>query len=195
MNKKILGIVFSIAILAMLVAPVLAKPTNGPNKVAVTVTLSNMQIIGAPEFNPTGNVNHVYFPCQRYQVSIKIEPDGPTLLGTVDIERKLVAVKQPNKGYDPPAGDMKWIFTDYLVFKFDGDDPETGFVGNGKVIIDGATQGTAAPWEKARANGLFQGTGDFEGQTLNVGRHWSEPTGYGTIEWYGYWLKYEAPTL
>ena len=186
MKKKIMMILVSVLTVAMLAVPVIAKPTNGPNKVAVTVTLSNMQIVGGFDVVFTGNVVHLYFPCQRYDVTIEIEPDGPTLYGTLDIERKFVIVLQPHNGYG-----TKMIATDYLVFTFPGDDPDTGFVGNGKVIIDGATLGSAAPWEKARASGMFQGTGDFEGQTLNVGRHWTEPTEYGTIEWTGYWLKYQ----
>ena len=187
MNKKIVILLVTVLAITMLAVPAMAKPTNGPNKVAVTVTLfTPFQLLGPPEPRPTGNVVHVYFPGQRYEVSIKIEPDGPTLDGTVDIERKFVIVLQPHNGYG-----TKMIATDYLVFTFPGDDPDTGFVGNGKVIIDGATLGSAAPWEKARASGMFQGTGDFEGQTLNVGRHWTEPTEYGTIKWTGYWLKYQ----
>ena len=79
----------------------------------------------------------------------------------------------------------KMIIVDYYVFTF-GDG---GFEGNGLVILDGFVPAPPPPasWEQSLARGLFQGTGAFEGQTLNVGHpFWSMP---GPPTWIGYWLK------
>jgi hypothetical protein len=181
MKKKILMLLVSVLALAILTTPVLADPTNGPNKVAVTVTMTrNDSILIDPEPNTevlTGPVAHRH-QTQGFDITIEIT-DGPTLTGTAVVDRKIVAVPQTNKG-------NKVILTDYYVFDF-GDE---GFEGNGKVILDSMPPALPPPGSSL-AYGLFQGTGDFEGQTLNIGHTWAE-FGGTPAPWFGYWLKYQG---
>jgi hypothetical protein len=188
MNKKILMLLVTVLAVTILAVPVMAKPTNG-QKTAVRVIMQRTDTAFPDVVNPTGNVVHLYFARQTYDITIKFDenPDND-LVGTGEFERKMLVVKQPHKkGNDPDAlprpRDTKWIMIDYYEFDF-GDG---GFVGNAKVLIDGGTRLTLAPFAMGMGKGLFHGTGDFEGQTLNVGHHWGEPT--GTITWTGYWLK------
>ena len=188
MNKKILGISFVLVIAALLIAPVFADPTQGPNKKAVTMTQVPTGIVpGGPYM--TGPITHNQFG-GLYDVTIEIK-DGATvestLVGEAVVDRKLVAV--PQKG--SILG--RWIFADYYVITIetvDGGAVVGGFEGNGNLIMDGVNP--AGPgvitWEKARAKGLFHGTGDFEGQTLNFNTPWT-PYGTGDIVWDGYLLK------
>jgi hypothetical protein len=171
MNKKILAIFVSLLVVALLTTPVLAIPTNGPNKVAVTVVFksgSRTDIVDVW----TGPIRHRTFTATWGVVELTIT-DGPTLIGTATAERSTVRV--------PQNGAYKVIFVDYYVFDF-GDG---GFEGNGKVILDGMVPGIG--WDQSLARGLFQGTEAFEGQTLNIGHpFWSMP---GPPTWIGYWLK------
>ena len=182
MNKKIMLI--SIMLLALLIVsaiPAYAVPTKG-NKVAVTVDMTRNSASdgGGPgillEDNVrTGDVTHGHWE-QHFTTTITFE-DTTTLEGTIVIERKVAIVRRG------PKLANKLIFTDYNVFTFPGDDPDTGFVGNSKVILD-IEKGLSL------AYGLFHGTGDFEGQTLNIGHTWADYTA-AVNPWYGYWLKYE----
>jgi hypothetical protein len=187
-NKKILVLLVSVLAIAMLVTPLaVAKPTKGPNKMAVTMTQS--PAIPPIDFGsivavPTGNAVHIS-QTNYYDVTIEVRDDAGTLVetltGTNVVYRNYVAVKQKD-------GLEKWIFNDYYEFDFG----EGGFVGNGKVIMDGVDfdpfTGTLYGYEQSMGCGLFHGTGDFEGQTLNVGHHMGEAL--GGIVWTGYWLKY-----
>lgn len=175
MNKKVLGITVVLMAIAMLVAPVMADPTQG-QKTAVTVNIAG----GPPtDIDPpvtTGPVTHKYQEQFMHTVTITFE-DGSTLDGTATVERKVV--------YVPQHGAMRWIFTDYYEFDFG----EGGFVGNGKTILDGVVfTATGISWQASLAYGLFHGTGEFEGQTLNIGHTWGEP-GSEQSAWTGYWLK------
>ena len=177
MNKKILLLLVSVLAVAMLAVPVMAKPTNGPNKVAVTVTMTRNDGGGAgilidPDVF-TGPITHRHL-LQGFAVIITFE-DATTLVGTLKVERKTVWVPQKET--------LKRIFTDYYVFTFPGDAEDTGFVGNSKVIVDGVKG-------QSLAYGLYHGTGDFEGQTLNIGHPWAAFSGT-PAPWTGYWLKYE----
>ena len=175
-NKKILMLLVSVLAVVMFAVPIMAKPTNGPIKVYIEVDMTRNDGGGSGiEMSPdvyTGPIRHRHL-LQGYDVTITFA-DGSTLMGTLELERKVVLVPQKES--------MKRIFTDYYLFTFDGDDEDTGFVGNGKVILDGVKSQSLA-W------GLFQGTGDFEGQTLNIGHPWEAYGGGAPNLWVGYWLK------
>ena len=176
LNKKILGITLIAVFLAMLVAPVMAKPTKG-NKVAVTLNIVRTGFPTQIEV-PTGPITHGYW-VQIYKATITFADDS-TLEGELVAYRKVVVV--------PQKVGFKMIFTDYNVFTFrDG-----GFEGNAKVVIDEFVWNVPPPgatWKSTLAYGLFHGAGAFEGQTLNVGHTWGGPSGT-PAPWTGYWLKY-----
>jgi hypothetical protein len=169
MKKKILMLLVTVLAVAMLAVPVIAKPTNGPNKVAVTVTMTRNDgggqgtILDPPV--STGVIIHAHL-LQGYDVNITFA-DGSILNGTSVADRKVVNIK---------AG-SRVILTDYYVFDF-GDG---GFEGNGEVMLDMVNG-------QSLAYGLFHGTGDFEGQTLNIGHGW-EAFSSTPNPWIGYWLK------
>jgi hypothetical protein len=184
MKKKIMMMFVTVLAVAMLSVPVMAKPTNGPNKVAVTVDMTRNDIPpGWPgpgpypgeEIDPnrfTGPIIHLY-RIQRYDVIVTFADDS-TLEGTLEVERKILNVK----------GGAKVILTDYYVFTFDDGALARGFKGNGQVLLDNM-KGRSLGW------GLFHGTGEFEGQTLNIGHPWVAYGGGGPTAWVGYWLKCE----
>jgi len=182
MNKKILMLLVSVLALAMLAVPVMAIPTNGPNKVAVTVDMTrNDTPPGWPgpgpypgeEIDPnrfTGVIIHLY-RIQCYDVTITFE-DTTFITGTLEVERKIVNVKQGHRV----------IMSDHYVFTLDDGAVARGFEGNGQVLLDNV-KGRSLAW------GLFHGTGAFEGQTLNIGHPWVAYGGGGPAPWTGYWLK------
>ena len=64
MNKKLIAIFVSLSFVALLAIPVMANPTNGPNKVAVTVDMTRNDGPGpgtplSPNRN-TGPIIHLY---------------------------------------------------------------------------------------------------------------------------------------
>jgi hypothetical protein len=189
MKKIVLVLLVSVLAVAMLTVPVMAKPTREPNKMAVTMTQSPADpafvMNGLPVV--TGNAVHIS-QTNYYDVTIEVRDDAgtvvETLTGTNVVYRNYVAVMQKD-------GLQKWIFTDYYEFDFG----HGGFVGNGKVIMDGVDftpPSTLNGYEQTMGYGLFHGTGDFEGQTLNAGHSWESAGGIAL--WTGYWLKYEPPT-
>ena len=161
-------------LVAMLATPVMAKPENGPNKVAVTVTMTrNVASDGGGtgiQLDPpvfTGLIIHAHVE-QHFTTTIEFA-DGSTLDGTIVVDRKIVNIKTGSRV----------ILTDHYVFTFN--DGDAGFEGNGNVILDNVNQ-------LSKAYGLFHGTGDFEGQTLNIGHTWASYVD-SVNPWFGYWLK------
>ncbi len=185
MKKKIMLI--SIMLLALLIVsaiPAYAKPTNGPNKVAVTVDMTrdradpadggdgggNGILLEGPVV--TGQIIHVVLE-QHFFITITFDDDS-TLEGYAVVYRKVVNIK---------VG-ARVVLTDNYVFTFDLDDDEVadaGFEGNGLVMLNNVDQ-------LSKAYGIFHGTGDFEGQTLNIGHGWINYISE-VNSWYGYWLK------
>jgi len=117
----------------------------------------------------TGPITHLH-RLQHFTTTIAFE-DGSTLDGTIEVVRKMVQVPQKEAN--------RVILTDYYVFDF-GDG---GFVGDGLVMLDNVNH-------LSKAYGLYHGTGDFEGQTLNIGHTWESYIS-AVNPWYGYWLKYQ----
>jgi hypothetical protein len=180
MNKKILGIAVVLMAVAMLAPPVLAEPTKG-RKTAVSLRFifPHVQVNTIDEWY-SGPVYHRLWESIDWNVELTINPDGPnptTLPGTCYALRKVVQV-MPN-GKDTG----KSIVKDYYEFTF-GDG---GFEGHALVMLDGFNPANTPPWSDVHLVGLvFQGTGAFEGQTLNVRRVRGTPPGIT-----GYWLNYE----
>jgi hypothetical protein len=174
LNKKVLGIAVVLMAVAMLAVPVIAKPTKG-NKVAVTLIFVERMGRTIIEDRYSNGILHRLLEL-TYNVELKVT-DGPTLEGTAVWER--MTLQNPKS--------MKNISREYYEFWFPIEGG--GFEGHCLLMMDGFVPAPPPPatWEKSKAYGLFQGTEAFEGQTLNVGHSWEEPT--GTIVWTGYWLK------
>ena len=182
MNKKILGIAVVLMAVAMLVPPVMAKPTQGrKTAVALRFIFPHIQVNELDEWY-SGPVYHRLWESIDWNVELTINPDGPNptiLPGTCYALRKAVQVF-PN-GKDTG----KVILEDY--YEFDFPDQNGGFEGNGLVMLDGFDPTKTPPYTDVHLVGfLFHGTGEFEGQTLNVGRQRGTPLGIT-----GYWLNYE----
>jgi len=176
MKKKIFYVFVSLAFLAMLVIPAFASPTKG-NKVAVTLVFVERTGRTIIEDKYSNGIRHRLLEL-TYNVELQVA-DGPTLEGTAFWERMSVLNLKSAKN----------VCREYYEFWFENEGG--GFEGNCLLIMDGFVPGTGpgnpATWEKSKVYGLFQGTEAFEGQTLNVGHPWEEPT--GTIVWTGYLLK------
>lgn len=178
LNKKVLGIAVILMAVAMLAVPVYAKPTNGPNKVAVTLTFVERTSRTIIEDKYSNGIRHRLLEL-TWNVEL-IVTDGPTLVGTAFAERITILNLKSAKN----------IQRDYYEFWFE--DEGGGFEGNGLNVLDGFVPAPPPPatWEKSKAYGLFQGTEAFERQTLNIGHTWGEPGSGSEIEdWTGYWLK------
>ena len=174
----------SVLALALLVVPVMAKPTNGPNKVAVIVDMDRDTrdvaeggdgggtgiLVEGPVIN--GQIIHVVLE-QHFFITITFEDDS-TLEGYAVVTRNVVNIK----------GGSRVVLTDDYVFSFDLDDDEVadaGFEGNGLVMLNNVDH-------LSKAYGMYHGIGDFEGQTLNIGHGWVNYISE-VNSWYGYWLK------
>jgi hypothetical protein len=170
MNKKILMLLITVLAVAMLVTPVISKPTKG-KKVAVTLYFSNQE--SEPiEIRETGNVEHRHGHV-NWTLMLDFK-NGTTLMGeAIDVQRYVLVVPQPNGN--------KIVFREQYEMWFPS--AGGGFEGMANIQMDGIGN----PPMIGRAHALLHGTGAFEGQTLNVGHPWaifSPP-----IHWDGYLLK------
>ena len=169
MKKKILGITFVLVIAALLIAPVLATPTN--KKVPVTITWEIVGPIYLGPWKETGNVLHRELTL-AWDVTLVID-GGTPIIGTAITERKLLRV---------PQGDGEHrILNDYNVLTFTGGT----FEGNALIQTDWLPGGPANVQSRLN-HALLQGTGDFEGQTISAEHDWR--THDQPIIWQG-WLK------
>ncbi len=169
MNKKILGVFIGLLAIAMLAIPVYASPTKG-QKVPITIrwTLVPGGYLGS---NYTGIVEHRH-ALGTWNVTLAID-GGATYNGTFAAVREVLIV--PKKD----GNNILWRERGEMWFPSAGG----GFEGNFCVLMDGVGN----PLEmRAKAHGLLQGYGAFEGQTINAGHHW---VGLGPIVWTGYLLK------
>ena len=175
LNRKILGICVVLLAVAMLATPVLAAPTNG-QKVPITIHFANQQTTYTSE-EITGNVIH---RTADVTYDIAIDVDGvPTYTGTASALRNILIV--------PREVGVDLVLQDDYVFMID--DEEGTFEGSALILLKGyiaPTQTTPPDYERGKAHALLQGTGGFEGQTINAGHHWVP---FGAISWSGYLLK------
>ena len=172
MKKKILGVFVILFVVAIMEAPVYAVPTQG-QKSAITITFALIGAGGPPAIT-TGNVIHRSFTLM-WTVELKI--DGQTLLGIATHERKLLRVHKVD-------GREFRILNDYCVLDF-------GIVGTfeGHALLetDRSPTGDPADTYTKLCRALLQGTGDFEGHTINAKQDWTAQD--QTSEWSGYLLK------
>jgi hypothetical protein len=174
MNKKISGIFVSLVCLVMLTIPAFASPTQG-QKAAITLTWTNLNSVTI-EVKISGNVVHRYLHV-TWDVELAID-GGPTLYGTSSGKREMLVV--------PQKDGRRLVVVDYCELSFP--EEEGGFEGNALIMMEGFSLGPPQIWERSKGHGLLQGTGAFEGQTINAGRHW-HPFGESQTIWTGYLLK------
>ena len=161
----------------MLAIPVFAKPTKG-NKMEVTITWTSAPA-SSSVINITGNVQHRHIEGNWDPIVLEID-DGPTYTGSA-----LNTVREAL--WIPQKDGMNIVMREYLEMWFPS--AGGGFKGNILVWMDGITGPTTL--ERARAHGLLQGYGSFEGQTINAGHKWkAEAT---AIVWTGYLLQKPLP--
>jgi hypothetical protein len=176
MNKKILGVIVFALTVAMLATPVLAEPTKG-QKAAITIEWAITS--GGPTLPPkeTGNVTHTTIAL-TWDVTLLI--DGvPTYSGTATTERKQLIAPAAR------AGDREFrLLNDYYVLTFDG--YSGTFEGNALLQTDWSPEGNAYRYSRL-CHALLQGTGVFEGQTINAKHDWRANN--LPIVWPGYLLK------
>ena len=171
-KSKVLVIAVAFLAVAILATPVLAAPTN--KKVPITIYWTQM---GPPTPEPgfpkdTGIVRHGH---ATLTWGVEIEIDGvPTYTGTAFTHRYVVNVPQKDGN--------KISFRE--VYEMEINEADGGFVGSALILMDGIYGDSP----KAKAHGLLQGYGDFEGQTINAGHHWVP---MGPPMWEGYLLKEE----
>jgi sugar-specific transcriptional regulator TrmB len=109
-----------------------------------------------------------------FDVELAIE-DEPALIGEAICEREVTIVV-------PQKQVQNVILQDRYEFSF----PEgRGFKGNAFMILKNDLNETF--FERSKAYASFRGTGEFEGQTINIGHSW-RPFNYPVV-WTGYLLK------
>lgn len=161
MKKKITGIVASIFIVVMFAVPAMAE---SPNKIPVKA----IPIIG-PFSNIQTRVTDgvVHIESLRIEGEIRLFPEvGAPLFGTF--------VDDPCEGlYNPEAGMSVYEYDE--VWTFSGGT----FVGTAHVKINGDL--LSFTFTTMQAHIVLHGTGDYEGQVLNLKMDWdmSVPGSYG----------------
>jgi hypothetical protein len=150
-------------------APATAGPTDG-QKVAVTLKFTPVSGSSIPgdRWVTNGGVTQVRDSGVTYAIELNI--DGSILSGQSVAERDPVLGKRPEMV----------IYHEYHIMSF----PTAvgGFEGNALLKL---TDFVSATVYTVQAHGVFQGTGAFEGQTLNLWRY----EGLAGGVWEGYLLK------
>jgi hypothetical protein len=170
LKKAIL--VFSIILLmiAAVIVPVLAVPTDG-QKVPVILKFTPYKTVNGDKWTTDGNITQRRDYTIYYHLSLSINGATP-LIG------ECVAIRDSISAYTKVPG-MAVYHEDY-VMSFVKD--EGGFEGNAMLMMTDYVSPTNFIME---AHGVFHGTGTFEGQTINAWR----VEGLPGIDWTGYLLK------
>jgi hypothetical protein len=171
-GKLILISVIILLMAAPMLVPVLAAPDNSENKVPV-------RIIWAPvagssktiEINYSDGLSHRIIT-NKWTLQFFIDDAVTPILGTANCTRHVLYAF----GKEPQMG----VYQDEYVISF----PSLGggFEGTAHLMIYDYVSSTNY---NIKVHALFQGTGDCEGQTLNVG----VDRGPANLQWEGYLLK------
>ena len=177
MKKKIIGLIFSIVMLTILVAPVMAKPSP---KVAVTAIQPTGATAGGVRWLAGDNILQIRDGIGGGTVALDIPEIGiltGITSGTLNIKMKFSEdLSSPEPPY-PMASLVRIVVVNKMVWVFDDSNVKTGtFEGimHNKV--------TRLPSPTREAHCVLQGTGDFEGQTLVL----SSVNPSGAFEWAGF---------
>jgi hypothetical protein len=171
-KRKILLIAALFLIVAMLATPAMAAPTNG-QKVPITIHFSNQVATNIVDVT-TGDVLH---RSAEITYDIAVDIDGvPTYTGVAVAERDALFIPRG-------VGVFDLVLNDDYIMTFDGQ--EGTFEGHAMILLKDYAMAVPT-YEAGKGHALLQGTGVFEGQTINAGHHW---LAFAPITWYGYWLK------
>jgi hypothetical protein len=171
MNKKILLIAMVVFSVTLMATPVLAVPTQG-QQLPVSLKFTPIPGEASPgEYNlNNGNIGQRRDGSQNYTVELSID-------GAAPIVGKSVA-ERPITVYNAIKHQSFTIHEIHVMYFFTED---SGFEGNALLQF---TDFVSLSDYHIKAHGTFQGTGEFEGQTLVAS--YEGPQG-GT--WTGYLLK------
>ena len=174
MNKKILIIAVVFLAMAMLATPVLAAPTKG-QKVPVTISFTTSTSVELPDkmWTTKGDIKQVRGGVVEYDPVI-VTIDGVTLDPTTSITERNLHWATLSK-----EGNIRLMHESHVIAL-----PGGTFEGNALLKFHYISPYGALNFI-LEAHGVFHGTGDYEGQTMNV---WRESGGPG-ISWEGYLLK------
>ena len=177
MNKKILLIAVALLAIVMLATPVLAAPTKG-KKVQVTISFTRSTEVEAYNkgWTTNGEIRQERGQVVLYApVIVTIGTDTP--ITTTSLAERNLHWTYPDEGSKP--GNIRLIHESHVIYL-----PGGTFEGNALLKFH-----YISPYGRGdfilEAHGVFHGTGDYEGQTINA---WRESGGPG-IPWEGYLLK------
>jgi hypothetical protein len=154
----------------LLVGMVWAEPTEG-QKVPVELTFTAAGSTTVESSKNNGGITHASY-LRNWIVALSIDGAPPIIGEAVDAQRNVT-------GAYSKLG-MGILHDEYVIwFATEGG----GFEGNAILQITDWVSNTA-PYD-IMTHGVFQGTGAFEGQTLNVGVE----KGPASLTWTGYLLK------
>ena len=168
--KKVTVIVFALAFLVVSFAlPVMAEPTEG-QKVAVTLKFTPVSGPSGDRWTTNGGVTQVRDAGLTYTLELTIDGAQPiTIMGQSVAERDAMG-KRPEMV----------LYHEHQVMSFPTEGG--GFEGNDLLKL---TDFESATEFTIQAHGVYQGTGAFEGQTLNLWRD----KGPANPVWEGFLLK------
>jgi ABC-type proline/glycine betaine transport system substrate-binding protein len=165
----ILGFLFVLLAGLFVTLPAMADPTNG-QKVEITLTWTPGSYTYSTHI--TGPIIHRHLE-YNWKVTLTFVDDGTTYVGTAFTERDVTII--------PDDTGTKRTYQDYYTIDFP--DQEGGFEGNAVLIVQ--NYGTSSATQMI--HGLFKGTGQLEGQTINAGvLPWGP---LSSFVWEGYLLK------
>ncbi len=169
----VVALAFALLIVTFAAVPVMAKPSV-EQKVPIKVTFSITSSTVVERWLTGGNISHRLLN-QVWSVELTIGDSLTPITGTATV------VRDTDYRYTKPGGVDQIINDDY---EFSFPTEEGGFEGHSHSLLTDWNAGPPATYDIA-VHVLLQGTGEFEGQTLNA---WQN--GPGTIPlWEGYLLK------
>lgn len=169
-KKCIMVLGLGIFLLLGLFSPVLAQPTDG-QKAEITLTWKTVSYTYTT--HNSGPIIHRHLD-YNWKVTLTFVASGTTYVGTAFTERDVTIV--------PDDIGTKRNYQDQTTISFP--DQNGGFEGNSVIVIQ--NYGTTSAVQMI--HGLFKGTGEFEGQTINAGvLPWEPMT--SSFVWEGYLLK------
>jgi hypothetical protein len=171
MKKTILIFALSLLLIGTFISPVLAAP---PEEQKVPVRIVWAPVAGSSstiENRPSDGLSHRLIT-NRWTLQLYIGDSLTPLSGTATCTRYVLYafLKEPQMG----------VYQDDYVITFASQGG--GFVGRAHFMIFDYVSSTNY---NVDSHALFQGTGAFEGQTLNVGVE----RGFMNLQWEGYLLK------